>query len=194
MVLGLLDANGPMHGYRVRAVAERSQAEGWGGISLGSLHRELRTMEGAGLVHPVRSESVANRPARTVYEITGEGREALRALREQAVSEPSEGPDRLGVALMFGRLGDWDELAKLLETRRATITAHLAYTEVEREQLVADGLITPFDAAIFRRHAMRMEAELRWLEEWGLQLGSLPQTLTPGDSNDISDSPAAEEK
>jgi DNA-binding PadR family transcriptional regulator len=193
MVLGLLEANGPMHGYRVRAVAERSQAEGWGGVSLGSLHRELRTMEGAGLVDPVRSESVANRPARTVYQITDPGREALRELREEAICQPAEGPDRLGVALLFGRVGDRDELTKLLQVRRAAIAAQLGYTGDERERLVADGLITPFDAAVFRRQEMRMEAELRWLDEYGLQLGSLPAGAGP-DPGAASTEPGAIEE
>jgi DNA-binding PadR family transcriptional regulator len=186
MVLGLLDANGPMHGYRVRAVAERSQAEGWGGVSLGSLHRELRSMEGAGLVDPVRSESVANRPARTVYQITDAGRQVLRELREEAICQPSEGPDRLGVALLFGRVGDRDELSKLLETRRAAIAAQLTYTRDERERLVSEALITPFDAAMFHRQEMRMEAELHWLDTYGPRLGSLPGSGPGGPFDDAA--------
>jgi DNA-binding PadR family transcriptional regulator len=183
MVLGLLDANGPMHGYRVRAIAERSQAEGWGGVSLGSLNRELRMMGDSGLVDPVRSESVANRPVRTVYQITDAGRQTLRELREEAISQPSEGPDRLGVALLFGRIGDWPELRKLLEARRAAIAGQLAYTRDERERLVSEKLITLFDAAMFRRQEMRMEAELRWLDEYGLRFGSMPGS-DPGESRD----------
>jgi DNA-binding PadR family transcriptional regulator len=185
MVLGLLDANGPMHGYRVRAIAERTQAEGWGGVSLGSLHRELRTMEVAGLVAPVRSESVANRPARTIYQITDDGRQILRGLREEAICQPSEGPDRLGVALLFGRVADPDELRQLLETRRAALAAQLTYTGDERQRLVAEALITPFDAAMFRRQEIRMEAELKWLDEYGSQLGSLPGS-GPGQSTDVA--------
>lgn len=173
MILGLLDANGPMHGYRVRAIAERSQAEGWGGVSLGSLHRELRTMADVGLVTPVRSEIVANRPTRTVFQITDVGLQALRELREEAICQISEGPDKLGVALLFGRVGDWRELSKLLETRRAVISDQLAYTRVERDRLVSEALITEFDAAMFRRQEMRMEAELQWLDEYGLRLGAL---------------------
>lgn len=178
MILGLLDANGPMHGYRVRAIAERTQAEGWAGVSLGSLHRELRTMEQAGLVDPVRSEKVANRPPRTIYRITDEGRQVLRQLREEAICSLDDAPDRLGVALMFGRIGDAETLTKLLETRHAALTTHRDAIREERLRLIGAGHITPFDAAMFVRHEMRITAELEWLDAHGRQLATLPATLT----------------
>jgi hypothetical protein len=40
---------------------------------VGALYRELRQMEGEGLVDAVRTEQVGRRPARTIYAITQEG-------------------------------------------------------------------------------------------------------------------------
>jgi DNA-binding PadR family transcriptional regulator len=181
MALGLLDGAGPMHGYQLRAIAERTQAEDWAGVSLGSLHRELRSMEAAALVEPVRSESVANRPARTIYAITDLGRQALRELREEAICVPHSGPDRLGAALLFGRIGNPDELRKLLQLRRAALAAQRDDAGAERQRLLAEELITPFDAALFRRQEMRLEAEVAWLDQYGTELDSLPDALgAPG--------------
>ena len=41
-------------------------------MSVGALYRELRTMEGEGLVAATRTEKVGKRPERTVYAITPE--------------------------------------------------------------------------------------------------------------------------
>src|ERR1700729_3535826 len=98
MVLGLL-AHGPRHGHQIRRDAEQTNVGNWGGVSVGALYRELRLMEGEDLVEPLRTEQVGRRPARTVYEITGEGRIELQSLREQAIKPTGFGPDALGVAL-----------------------------------------------------------------------------------------------
>ena len=71
----------------------------WGGASVGALYRDLRVMEGEGLVSAIRTERVGRRPARTVYEITGLGRLELSMLREQAITGVHYGTDPLGVAL-----------------------------------------------------------------------------------------------
>ncbi len=74
MILGLLAERGPMHGHQIRRTAELTNAEVWGGITGGALYAELRKLDGEGLVQVVREEQVGRRPARTVYEITEEGR------------------------------------------------------------------------------------------------------------------------
>src|SRR5579863_4011721 len=92
MVLGLL-ANGPRHGHQIRRDAEQTNVGNWGGVSVGALYRELRAMEGEGLVVPLRTEQVGRRPARTVYQISEEGRRELRILRERAIRELQFGLD-----------------------------------------------------------------------------------------------------
>ena len=74
MVLGTLARHGQQHGHQIRRIAEVTNVGEWGGVSVGALYRELRGMEAEGLVAAVRTEQVGRRPARTVYEITGEGR------------------------------------------------------------------------------------------------------------------------
>src|SRR5438309_6396950 len=101
MVLGLLRTTGPMHGHQIRRMAEMNSVEAWGGVSVGSLYRELHRMEEEGLVQPVRSEQVGRRPARTIYSITDEGGRELRILREQALTDSRKrSVDPVGVALL----------------------------------------------------------------------------------------------
>src|SRR5579859_2865416 len=122
MVLATLARGGPRHGHEIRRIAEVTNVGEWGGVSVGALYRELRVMEGEGLVEAVRTEQVGRRPARTVYAITGEGQLELAMLREKAVREVHWGPDTVGVALSFaGASFDREELAESLRARRETM-------------------------------------------------------------------------
>src|SRR5450755_2671821 len=120
MVLGTLARHGQQHGHQIRRIAEITNVGEWGGVSVGALYRELRSMEAEGLVSAVRTEQVGRRPARTVYEITGEGHLELAMLRERAITVLHHGPDPLAVAIKFAA-GDLAELAGWMRGRRETI-------------------------------------------------------------------------
>jgi DNA-binding PadR family transcriptional regulator len=172
MVLGLLESQGPLHGHQIKLIARDTEVAQWGGIGIGALYRELRVMDGEGLVRAVVVEKVGRRPVRTVYEITDAGRRELRGLRETAVCELRFGPDPLSVALLFGRVGDPDELAGFLARRRETLAATIADLDAERDEHLAHGRIATLDAALFRRQAMLLETEMRWLDVSGPVLTS----------------------
>src|ERR1700743_2369653 len=101
MALGILARSGPSHGHHIRRVADVTNVGEWGGVSVGALYRELRAMEREGLIEATRTEKGGNRPERTVYAITAEGRLELSMLREQAIRQLEYGPDPVGVALLF---------------------------------------------------------------------------------------------
>lgn len=173
MVLGVLAERGPIHGHQIRRHAEITNVEAWGGVSVGSLYRELHRMEDESLVEPVRSEQVGRRPARTIYRITGEGWLELAVQREQAVREMHGGPDPLGVALQFGGFADdRAHLAELLRQRRQAIANALEMLAAERERLVDMGHIDATTAAVFRRGEVHLAAELAWHDEYAETLAS----------------------
>src|SRR5580693_5509213 len=174
MALGTLARYGPQHGHQIRRLADLTNVGEWGGVSVGALYRELRAMEGEGLVETVRTEQVGRRPARTVYEITGEGQIELQSLREQAIKPTGFGPDALGVALTFAAEGM--DPAELTDTLRA-----------RRDRLTARGYLGVFQAAIMRRGVMHYEAEVRWHDELDAQLAAAPEpraALLPNGAND----------
>jgi DNA-binding PadR family transcriptional regulator len=167
MALGILARNGPSHGHQIRRVADLTDVAEWGGVSVGALYRELRAMERDGLVEAARTEKVGNRPERTVYAITDEGRLELVALREQAI-KPSlaSGPDPLGVALLFAADGvDRAELRRTLRARRDMLAVWVAEVSAEREELIAKGYLDELAAAVMRRGILHMEAEVGWHDE-----------------------------
>jgi len=182
MVLGTLARHGPRHGHEIRRIAEVTNVGEWGGVSVGALYRELRTMEGEGLVEAVRTEQVGRRPARTVYAITGEGQLELGMLREQALRNIHWWPDPLGVALSFAVAGfDREELASWLRSRRETFALTAARLAEDRERMVARGWLSPFQATVMYRGQLHAEAEIRWHDEFAKILAALPADADKGD-------------
>jgi DNA-binding PadR family transcriptional regulator len=133
----------------------------WGGVSVGALYRELRDMEGEGLVEAVRTEQVGRRPARTIYRITDEGHRELHILREKAIVTLRHGPDALGVALLFGMTGEREEFVPLLRARRQALATELQNLSALRTHLEAKGYLS----LTLRRAEMIDTAELAWHDE-----------------------------
>ncbi len=175
MVLGTLARHGPTHGHQIRRLADICNVEDWGGVSVGALYRELRVMEGEGLVEAVRTEQVGRRPARTIYSIAPEGRLELAMLRSRAINEPERGPDPLGVALSFSAQGaDRDELVGELHARRERMAILAQQLRAKRENLEPRGFLDPFEAAVIRRAQMHAQTEVHWHDEFAKILASLP--------------------
>jgi DNA-binding PadR family transcriptional regulator len=175
MVLGTLARHGPRHGHEIRRLAELTNVGEWGGVSVGALYRELRGMEGEGLVEPLRTEQVGRRPARTVYAVTDEGLLELSVLREQAVRSTGSGPDPLGVALTFTGTGpDPAELADWLRARRETFALTAEQLAADRLRMVSRGILDPLAAAVMYRGQLHAETEVRWHDEFAKILAGLP--------------------
>src|ERR1700735_1036676 len=175
MALGTLARHGPQHGHQIRRLAEGSNVGEWGGVSVGALYREVKSMEGESLITEVRTEQVGRRPARTVYDITDEGRLELAMPRERAVTGIHYGPDPLGVALAFaGEGSDLDELASWLRARRDMMVIAAEQLAAERERLVAKGYVGPIEATVMRRGELQIQAEVRWHDEFAKILADTP--------------------
>jgi DNA-binding PadR family transcriptional regulator len=182
MALGTLARHGPLHGHQIRRIAEVTNVTEWGGVSVGALYRELRTMERDGLIETVRTEQVGRRPERTVYQVTNEGRLELATLREQAIKPAGfYGSDPLGVALSFGaECTDGGQLRSMLRARRGRLAISAEEIATDRDLLEAKGYIGGLQAAIMRRAQMHLETEIRWHDELDAQLeaGGLAEGTT----------------
>jgi len=146
----------------------------WGGITGGALYAELRKLDGEGLIQTVREEQVGRRPARTVYQITEEGRLELILQRDAALDVVFGSADPLSVVLLFAAGTDPADLGERLAARRRRVVAQLEATAEERERLTRQGVLAPLDVAAFRRGELRLEAELRWHDEFEGRLAAGP--------------------
>ncbi len=172
MILGLLAGRGPMHGHQIRRAGELANAESWGGITGGALYAELRRLSRDALIRAVREEQEGRRPARTVYEITGEGHLELAVQRDAALDVIFGSADPVSVVLLFAAGGDTDDLRERLGVRSRRVAVQLVAMASERERLTTQGLLSPFAVAAFRRGELRLEAELRWHEEFEPKLAA----------------------
>jgi DNA-binding PadR family transcriptional regulator len=178
MILGLLAERGPMHGHQVRRTSELTNAEAWGGITPGALYSELRRLATEGLIRAVRTEQLGRRPARTVYEITAEGRVELTVQREEALNRILDGADAVTVVLLFASGGRLGELRRRLVERRAKVVAELEATRTERKRLQDQGVLGVVEVGAFRRGEYRLEAELIWQAEFDRQLSEAERAAT----------------
>src|SRR6516225_1147270 len=147
MILGLLADRGPMHGHQIRRAGELTNAEVWGGITGGAIYSELRKLGAEGLIRAVREEQVGRRPARTVYEITGEGRLELVVQRDAALDVVFGSADPVSVVLLFAAGADTSDLAALLAPRRGRVAGQLDAMAAERERLTGQGVLSPLAIA-----------------------------------------------
>jgi DNA-binding PadR family transcriptional regulator len=170
-VLSALAKRGAMYGHQIRRDARVDRAELWSDVRPGSLYGALHRLEGEGLVRALRTEQEGNMPARTVYEITTEGRRELHVLRTEAFEEVQFRPDPVDLALATGSDVDEDTLRGYLVDRKRALTARLSqldhlHDRAWPDQTVADDLVV--------EHArLRLRAELEWHEMVIDQLGKL---------------------
>ncbi|GAA4627912.1 PadR family transcriptional regulator [Cellulomonas oligotrophica] len=73
-ILGAVGGAEPVYGY---AISQRLEQLGWGSVTGGALYPALRALEAAGLVTS-RWDPQASGPARRYYDLTPEGRDAIR--------------------------------------------------------------------------------------------------------------------
>ena len=122
----------PMHPYEMatalRAFGKDQDME----IKWGSLYTVVRNMEKHGLIEAVESTRQGRRPERTVYRITGAGREELVDWARELVSTPQRGADSFRAGLSVFAVIPPGEAAELLRERLERLDSESAQL---REQL-----------------------------------------------------------
>lgn len=169
-----------MYGHQVLREAELRDVTEWAGISPGSLYGVIGRLEDEGLIVAVRTEQEGRRPARTVYEITDEGRKELGILLERALQRFGLELELFDVALLVaeptiepGQLRDWVE-------RRATrVGAALDSLVADRADLKDRGLLGPVEEALMRHAELRLQADRCWHTELAEQLAARSRPSRP---------------
>jgi DNA-binding PadR family transcriptional regulator len=169
-ILGSLSASGPVHGHQIRQQAQSDRTDQWADVAVGALYGALKRLANEGLVAEVRTERVGNRPERTVYEITAEGRRALAAVRDAALRELVMANDPFDLALAQSRDIAEEHLTRVVATRLAGLKAAEAMARLQAE--TADPYLNEAERMIIRHRIERAATEVRWHEEL---LGRMPK-------------------
>lgn len=161
-ILGTLARTGPLHGHQIRHQAQTDRTELWTDVRA-ALYGALKRLASEGLVRELRTERVGNRPERTVYEITADGRRALSAVRDEALRTLVSPNDPFDLALT-----QTPDLAE--ETLTQVVANRLAGLRVREASLrqtaaSADPYVNEAERMVMEHISERCAAEVRWHEE-----------------------------
>jgi len=162
-ILGTLARTGPLHGHQIRQQAQNDRTELWADVRVGSLYGALKRLANEGLVRELRTERVGNRPERTVYEITVEGRRALSAVRDDALRTLVTPNDPFDLALTQTPDVAEESLAQLVANRLAGLRVREA--SLREAAASAEPYVNEAERLVMRHLYERCVAEVRWHEE-----------------------------
>jgi DNA-binding PadR family transcriptional regulator len=177
-ILGTLSASGPLHGHQIRQQAQSDRTEYWTDIKVGSVYGALKRLASEGLVREVRTEKVGNRPERTIYEITGEGRRALEAIRFAALRDLDRHFDPFDLALAQSRDIAGEDLSQIVDIRVAALRAQLAAQRHVAE--TDDPYLNEAERMVLRHLIARTEAEISWHAELAARLPKVAADFADG--------------
>jgi DNA-binding PadR family transcriptional regulator len=188
-ILGTLAATGPLHGHQIRQQAQTDRTETWTDIQVGSVYGALKRLAGEDLIREVRTEKVGNRPERTVYEITPQGRRSLAAIHDTALRELDRHYDPFDLALAQARDIPAEHLEQIVQNRIGALKVQLATQRHAAE--AADPYVNEAERMVIQHLIAVTEAEIRWHTELAARLEKVvadfangvggPQVLTsPG--------------
>ena len=121
LMLGAVRIFQPVHGYFVRRELLTWRVDQWAKINPGSIYNALRTLERDGFIS---GESSEDKPAKTVYSLTGDGETEFFALLREALWRvvPSDKAS-LFAAISFMSDLSREEVTEALESRIAQLDA-----------------------------------------------------------------------
>lgn len=162
-MLGTLAAAGPLHGHQIRQQAQTDRTEAWADVQPGSLYGALKRLAAEELIREVRTERQGNRPERTVYEITDQGRGALAALRDGALERIVSSNDPFDLALALSRDLPEEYLERIVTARVAALRSREASLRLRVDK--ADPYVNEAERMVLLHLVERAAAEVRWHEE-----------------------------
>jgi DNA-binding PadR family transcriptional regulator len=160
-VLSLLHA-APLHPYAMQRLIKE-----WGKdrvINVGqraNLYKTIRRLQEAGLVAVRQTERDQNYPERTVYELTGAGREAATEWITEMVAAPRNEFPQFPAALSFVMLLGPEHARQALERRATVLAARLA--EIDADLAQYSGTLPRVTLMDDEYERAMVAAELSWL-------------------------------
>ncbi|MEV8322950.1 PadR family transcriptional regulator [Kitasatospora sp. NPDC056731] len=154
---------GPMHPYEMgRRLKEHGKDRNIK-YNRSSLYMVVEQLRKAGFVAEQETVRDTQRPERTVYAVTPEGRAELTDWMRELVAEPQHEYPAFGVALSLLMVVPPAEAVELLEQRRAALAAEVAGIRAALRKASDDGVAWIF--LIEEEHRVgALEAEGRFVE------------------------------
>ena len=162
-ILSSFAEHGPMHGHRLRLLAERYRVPLWTDITVGAVYGAMKRLAVEGLLREGEREREGNRPTRQLYEITDAGQAALADLRRAGLRDIWFKFDPMDLALTRMDAETAESLPSLLTERLETVREMLA--DVRRRTEEARAHVSLAKQWALRHTEHRLEAEVMYLTD-----------------------------
>ncbi|WP_348525203.1 ATP-binding cassette domain-containing protein [Luteimicrobium album] len=153
----------PMYPYEITTTLRQRGKDDSIRLNFGSLYSVIKSLEKHGLITEQRAEREGNRPERTVYEITDDGRTEAHDWLREILAVPEREYPTLEAGLSLVGLLEPPEAADLLRARVATLDTTIASRRTVLEQTRHAGLPEVF-AIEADYHLALLQAERDWVE------------------------------
>lgn len=160
-VLALL-AERQMHPYEMYQLLISRAQDRLVKVRPGSLYHTVDRLVAVDLVRAVGTDRAGNRPERTTYEITEEGRSALTAKVTQMLQSPAVEYPEFPLAVSEAHNLPMDSVLRLLRTRSARLSAEREFYRSGREQVEQSDVARRFWLDITYQETM-LEAQIAWV-------------------------------
>jgi len=183
LVLGAVRILQPVHGYDVRRELVGWHLEEWTNVEPGSIYSALKTLEKDGMIRRVGGGETGGRPAKTEYELTGEGESEFQTLLRIAWWRVQFGAQPLLPALAMFPLLTRQELVAAVQSRQSLLEAELGKLSFTRAAIKdgatgEDGGPPEHVREAIDFMSAHVRAEQEWLHTFGRRLREGTYRLT----------------
>lgn len=152
----------PMHPYRMQQlIKERGKDEVINVQRRQSVYQTIDQLERAGLISIRETTREENRPERTVYQITAEGRSTAQKWIREMLSTPSLEFPEFPAAVSFLPMLAPDDARRQLEARAAALNERLTHMDANLQQNA--GGIPRLFLLEYEYLRLSLDAELSWV-------------------------------
>ena len=160
VILGLL-RDRPLYGYELKQIIEEHMGD-WTSIAFGSIYFALEKLSQEGYIEKVATEQEGKRPSRSVYQITGEGREEFLRLLRGVWDQVERQYYDIDVALSFQNALPQAEMIQRLQRRIGQLEGVLRHLDSHQEETMQEEKVPFIANAIFEHSRVHYRAELDW--------------------------------
>jgi DNA-binding PadR family transcriptional regulator len=175
LVLGAVRILQPVHGYDVRRELLGWHLEEWTNVETGSIYSALKTLEKDGMIRRTSETERGARPAKTQYELTGEGEAEFQTLLRIAWWRVSYGAQPLLPALAMFPFMTRQELIAAVQSRQSQLEAEIGQLSFTRAAIKDGATGEEGGPPEHVREAIdfmsaHVRAEQEWLQTFGRRL------------------------
>jgi DNA-binding PadR family transcriptional regulator len=174
VILGFLRDH-DLYGYEIKQLIEDRMGD-WTSIAFGSIYHALGKLTDEGLIEKLATEQEGGRPSRTVYRITGSGRQEFMSLLRGVWQNVEQAYFSIDLGLFFMGALPVEELKGYAQARAGQLEAVLAHLETHRVEAVPEKRYAAIANAIFDHSVGYYESELAWTKKLlaRIESGDLP--------------------